>query len=76
MEEIEKAYGIYWKFVKDSVDKNGWTYSKDVSHILDAYYEHNTEKEIEFQKHYEYTGPWRGYRWRPKDLAHLNNNIK
>lgn len=68
MENIEEAYGEqYWPHVKEKVDEEGWTYSKDVPHLLDYYFEVNTQREIEFQKHYE--GPWRGYRWRPKTLS-------
>lgn len=71
MKEIEEAYLEYWKYVKDKVDTNGWTYSKEVPHLLDYYFEHNTKKEIEFEK--SYIGKWRGTRWRPKSLNHLNN---
>ena len=56
----------YWDMVKDVVDKDGWVYAKEVPFLLDAYFESNTEREIDFENHYE--GEWRGYRWRPKSI--------
>lgn len=61
----------YWNYVKGAIDENGWVYSKEVPYLLDAYFETNTKKEIEFQKMYEYVGDWRGYRWRPKSIVNL-----
>jgi hypothetical protein len=70
IEQIEKAYDSYWDFVKNSVDEQGWAYSKDLPHILDYYFEANTGKAIDFEKSYE--GEWRGSRWRPKELKYLD----
>lgn len=72
--EIQQAYGEYWIHVKDVVDNEGWTYTKDVTNMLDAYFEHNTGNEIEFQKSFGKSGDnpnWltRGSRWRPKVLS-------
>lgn len=70
---FEKAYSDpngkfnYWDIVKDIIDEDGWVYSKNSPHILDAYFSNNTGKEIEFQKSYE--GEWKGSRWRPKELS-------
>jgi hypothetical protein len=64
--DFESHFLQYWDYVKDVIDDDGWVYSKDVPYLLDAYFEHNTEKEIQFEKHYE--GEWRGYRWRPKSI--------
>ena len=47
---IETAYVEYWDKVKDVVDGEGWVFTKEVVHMLDSYFEHNTGKEIEFQK--------------------------
>lgn len=71
---IKKAYGVYWDNVKDSVDEDGWVYTKDVINMLDAYFEHNTGKQIEFQKSFGKSGDnpyWktRGSRWRPEELS-------
>lgn len=59
----------YWECVKGVVDINGWVYSKEVPYLLDAYFETNTGKQIEFEKMYEYKGEWRGYRWRPIEIS-------
>lgn len=67
MNDFSEHYGEYWKYVVSSVDEEGWTYSKDVPHLLDYYFEANTHKEIDFQKNYQ--GQWRGYRWRPKSIT-------
>lgn len=80
MENIElfkSAYEQYWDKVKDIVDEEGWVYTKEASHMLDAYFEHNTNKQIEFQKSFGASGDnphWfaRGSRWRPKELNVLN----
>lgn len=70
---FEKAYSDpngkfnYWDIVKDIIDEDGWVYSNNSPHILDAYFSNNTGKEIEFQKSYE--GEWKGSRWRPKELS-------
>ena len=72
---FEKAYSDpngkcnYWDIVKDIIDEDGWVYSKNSPHILDAYFSNNTGKEIEFQKSYKYEGEWKGSRWRPKELS-------
>lgn len=66
-EEYKEDYCQYWGYVNEKIDKDGWVYSKEVPHLLDAYYEQNTGREIEFQKTYE--GEWRGYRWRPKSIT-------
>jgi len=55
-EVIENAYGKYWDSVKDSVDEDGWVYTKEVSNMLDAYFENNTSQEIEFQKSFGRSG--------------------
>lgn len=73
-EVIEKAYGEYWDSVKDSLDEDGWVYTKEVSNMLDAYFENNTGQEIEFQKSFGRSGDnpnWttRGSRWRPKSIS-------
>lgn len=63
---IEKAYGSYWDKVKNVVDDEGWVYTKEVSHLLDYYFEYNTGTAIQFEKvPQDYT---RGSRWRPKIL--------
>ncbi|QMW05377.1 hypothetical protein [Spirosoma foliorum] len=61
------AYGTYWDIVKNSLDECGWCYANDVPHLTDAYFEHNTGKDIQFEK--SYPGAYKGYRWRPKELA-------
>jgi hypothetical protein len=62
----QEAYGDYWQYVKDVVDKDGWVRTKDVPHLLDAYYESNTGNPIEFQKSHDgVLDP----RWRPKSLT-------
>lgn len=67
LEDIKQANTEqYWDLVKDVVDENGWTYSKEVVYLLDSYFEHNTDKSIEFEK--RYPGPYRGYRWKPLEL--------
>jgi hypothetical protein len=66
---IEAAYADYWNHVKDSVDEQGWAYNNELPHLIDYYFDRNTGKEIDFEKHYE--GKWRGVRWRPKELAEL-----
>lgn len=67
IEVFQKVFGEYWKYVKDSVDFEGWVYTKEVNHLLDAYFEHNTGQPIEFQRTYE--GEYNGSRWRPKVLS-------
>ena len=71
---IENAYGQYWENVKDHIDDEGWVYSKDVTHILDFYFEQNTGQSIEFQKSFGPSGDnpeWltKGSRWRPKIIS-------
>jgi hypothetical protein len=73
IERFEVAYAQYWEIVKDNVDEDGWVYVKEVPHMLDAYFEHNTGKQIEFQKSFGKSGEnpnWltRGSRWRPIEL--------
>jgi hypothetical protein len=58
----------YWDFVKNVIDENGWVYSKEVPHLLDSYFETNTNIKIDFEKSYEYEGSYRGYRWRPSSI--------
>ena len=58
----------YWEYVKDVIDENGWIYSKEVPHLLDSYFETNTNIKIDFEKSYEYEGSYRGYRWRPSSI--------
>ena len=75
---IENAYGEYWYKVKDVVDSEGWVYTKEVVNMLDSYFEHNTGKEIEFQKSWGSSGDnpfWttKGSRWRPKEISELFN---
>lgn len=74
--KIEESYGVYWDKVKHSVDDNGWVYTKDLPNILDAYFESNTGKQIEYQKSFGPSGSnenWltRGARWRPKELSEI-----
>ena len=64
---FQSAYGEYWETVKDVVDEKGWAYNNELPHMIDGYFEMNTGKSIEYQKHYE--GEWRGCRWRPKELS-------
>ncbi len=71
--ELEPHFLNYWDQVKDVVDEEGWVYTKDVTNMLDAYFEGNTGKEIEFQKSFGPSGDnpnWltRGSRWRPKSI--------
>ena len=71
---FESVYGQYWEMVKDVVDENGWVYTKEVSNMLDAYFESNTGNPIEFQKSFGASGNnphWltKGSRWRPKELS-------
>lgn len=78
-EIIKKSYGEYYKYVENHVDEEGWTYVKDVAHLLDSYYEHNTGKDIEYQKSHGKSGSnpnWetRGARWRPKEISEYLNN--
>ena len=71
---FQSAYAQYWDMVKDVVDSDGWVYSKELPNILDAYFEGNTGKPIEFQKSFGPSGDnphWltKGSRWRPKELS-------
>lgn len=72
-QEIEPHYLQYWDLVKDVVDEDGWVYSKQVTHLLDAYFEYNTGQDIEFQKSYD--GEWCGSRWRPVSIKKLLESI-
>jgi len=67
---FEPHFLQYWEHVKDVVDENGWVYSKDVIYLLDSYFEHNTDQEILFEKHYD-DKPWNGYRWKPKSILNV-----
>jgi hypothetical protein len=58
----------YWNHVKDVIAEDGWIYSKEVPHLLDSYFESNTNIKIDFEKFYEYEGFYRGYRWRPSSI--------
>lgn len=71
-EKFKSHFLQYWEYVENVIDDDGWVYSKEVPYLLDAYFESNTNKEIEFEKSYD--GEWRGYRWRPKTIKE-NNNI-
>ncbi len=70
-ELIESSYKNYWDKVKHAVDENGWAYNNELPHMIDGYFEMNTNEPIQYQKNYE--GVWRGCRWRPKTLSHLND---
>ena len=71
---FQSAYAQYWDMVKDIIDEEGWVYTKEAPHMLDAYFESNTGKPIEFQKSFGKSGDnphWltRGSRWRPSELS-------
>lgn len=71
---FQSAYAQYWDMVKDIIDEEGWVYTKDASNMLDAYFESNTGKPIEFQKSFGKSGKnphWltKGSRWRPLELS-------
>ena len=71
---LQLAYAEYWNTVKDIIDEEGWVYTKEAPHMLDAYFEANTGKPIEFQKSFGPSGDnphWltKGSRWRPKELS-------
>ena len=71
---FQLAYAEYWDMVKDIIDEEGWVYTKEAPHMLDAYFEGNTGKPIEFQKSFGKSGDnphWltRGSRWRPSELS-------
>ena len=71
---FQLAYAQYWDMVKDIIDEEGWVYTKEAPHMLDAYFEGNTGKPIEFQKSFGKSGDnphWltRGSRWRPSELS-------
>ena len=71
---FQSAYAQYWDMVKDIVDEDGWVYTKEVPNMLDAYFESNTNKPIEFQKSFGKSGDnphWltKGSRWRPTELS-------
>jgi hypothetical protein len=76
---IKDSYKQYWEHVENHVDDEGWVYTKEVSHMLDAYFEGNTGDQIEFQKSFGPSGDnphWttKGSRWRPKAISqHFNN---
>ena len=71
---FQLAYAQYWDMVKDIIDEEGWVYTKEAPHMLDAYFEGKTGKLIEFQKSFGKSGDnphWltRGSRWRPSELS-------
>jgi hypothetical protein len=71
---FQSAYAQYWDKVKDIIDEEGWVYTKEAPHMLDAYFEANTGKPIEFQKSFGKSGDnpyWltKGSRWRPSELS-------
>ena len=71
---FQSAYAQYWDMVKDIIDEEGWVYTKEAPHMLDAYFENNTGKSIEFQKSFGKSGNnphWltKGSRWRPSELS-------
>lgn len=71
---FQSAYAQYWDMVKDIIDEEGWVYTKEAPHMLDAYFEANTGKPIEFQKSFGRSGDnphWltKGSRWRPSELS-------
>lgn len=71
---FQKSYGEYFPMVEKHIDEEGWCYVREVKHLLDAYFEHNTGKEIEYQKSFGRSGDnphWmtRGARWRPKEIS-------
>ena len=71
---FQSAYAQYWDMVKDIIDEEGWVYTKDAPNMLDAYFESNTGKPIEFQKSFGKSGDnphWltKGRRWRPSELS-------
>jgi hypothetical protein len=73
-QRFKETYAQYWEMVKDIIDEEGWVYTKEAPHMLDAYFEHNTGKPIEFQKSFGKSGEnpyWRtkGSRWRPLELS-------
>lgn len=76
---IQNAYEQYWEHVENHIDNEGWVYTKEVPHMLDAYFEQNTGKPIEFQKSFGPSGDnpnWltKGSRWRPKLISqHFKN---
>lgn len=76
---IKDSYKQYWEHVENHVDDEGWVYTKEVPHMLDAYFEHNTGDQIEFQKSFGPSGDnphWttKGSRWRPKAISQYFNN--
>lgn len=64
IDRFKAAYAQYWDIVKDSVDDEGWVYSKELPHLTDAYFEFNTKKEIQIGNYGE-----KGRPWRPKELS-------
>ena len=71
---FQSAYAQYWDMVKDIIDEDGWIYTREAPYMLDAYFESNTGKSIEFQKSFGKSGDnpnWltRGSRWRPSELS-------
>lgn len=74
LEKYQPHFLDYWESVKNVIDEDGWVYTKDVPNMLDAYFENNTGKSIEFQKSFGPSGDnphWltKGSRWRPKSIT-------
>lgn len=70
---FSEYYGEFWDIVENLVDEEGWVYVKEVPHLLDAYFENSTGKDIEYQKSFGPSGDnphWltKGARWRPKEI--------
>lgn len=72
--KFKPDYLQYWDVVESIIDDEGWIYTKEQPHLLDAYFENNTGTEIEFQKSFGKSGDnphWltKGSRWRPKSIS-------
>lgn len=74
---FSEHYSSYWDEVKDKIDEEGWVYVKEVSYLLDFYFELNTGLSIDYQKSFSFLSGdnpnWttRGDRWRPKSISLL-----
>lgn len=74
--DLKEHYGEFWDKVASLVDEEGWVYTKESPHLLDAAFENTTGKDIEFQKSFGRSGDnpnWmtRGSRWRPKSISDI-----
>jgi hypothetical protein len=67
--KFKPYFKVYWDYIKDVIDDEGWVYTKEVPHLLDAYFEMNTGTPIDFEK--SYAGEWKGPRWRPKAISEM-----